>query len=181
MTEQSYGIKELLRNSTYQLQKSTILVALADSPSPSTVTPPLKGAPTKGTPTKATTTKATTTKATTTKETTTKETTTRGQHSGPEITAVGKLFGNRDQIHPHSVDSLAFSVFCINNPIPEVPTEEPLIEETVLTETLDEINPEFQNRIRAIQNDSELQAKVNFALDNWIGTRYCNYLNPRHI
>ena len=171
MTEQSYGIKELLRNSTYQLQKSTILVALADSPSPSAVTPPLKGAPTKGVPTKATTTKATTTK----------ETTTRGRHSGPEITAVGKLFGNRDQIHPHSVDSLAFSVFCINNPIPEVPTEEPLIEETVLTETLDEINPEFQNRIRAIQNDSELQAKVNFALDNWIGTRYSNYLNPRHI
>ena len=37
---------------------------------------------------------------------------------------------------------------------------------------MDEINPEFQERIRAIKNDNELRAKVNFALHNWIGTRY---------
>ena len=63
----------------------------------------------------------------------------------------------------------------------ELQKEEAWIEETDSTVRMDEINPEFQERIQAIENDGELQAKVNFALDNWIGTRYIRILNLRAV
>ena len=158
-----FGVKELVLVNTPKLKKSSILVALTDSPSKPTS--PVKETQTKEIPTEV--------------APPTPITPTRGRHSEPEI-SVTKKVRKRDRFLRHSADSTALSVFYIDTPATESTTENTLVEETDSGEVMDNINPEFQERIQAIENDSELQAKVNFALDNWIGTRYNNYLKTRH-